>query len=66
VTYGDLLALDDCEVIALHDTDITTYDRGLLARLCYPVANPNMGYEFCKGYYPRVSAAGCTGGSRDC
>lgn len=55
MTYGDILAANDCAVIALHDSDITTYDKGFLARLCYPVANPNMGYEFCKGYYPRIS-----------
>ena len=39
--------------VALHDCDILTYDRGLLARLFYPVANPRFTYEFCKGYYPR-------------
>ena len=55
MTYGDVLAANDCAVIALHDTDITTYDRGFLARLCYPVANPIMSYEFCKGFYPRIS-----------
>jgi glucosyl-3-phosphoglycerate synthase len=27
----------------------------MLGRLCYPVAHPNMGFEFCKGYYSRVS-----------
>ncbi len=27
----------------------------LLARLCYPVLNPNLNFEFCKGYYARVS-----------
>jgi glucosyl-3-phosphoglycerate synthase len=32
-----------------------TYSRELLARLVYPVANPNLGYEFCKGYYGRVT-----------
>lgn len=55
MAFGDVLAAGDCQVITLHDTDITTYSRSLLARLCYPVANPNMAYEFCKGYYPRVS-----------
>lgn len=55
MTYGFVIGAAECEVIALHDTDITTYDRLLLARLCYPVANPVLGYEFCKGYYPRVS-----------
>ena len=55
LAYGYLLASADCEVIALHDCDIVNYSRELLARLCYPVANPNLGYEFCKGYYARVS-----------
>jgi glucosyl-3-phosphoglycerate synthase len=32
----------------LHDCDIVTYNRELLARLCYPVANPNLDYEFVK------------------
>jgi glucosyl-3-phosphoglycerate synthase len=41
--------------IALHDCDITTYSRELLARLCYPLVHPAFSYEFCKGYYSRVS-----------
>jgi glucosyl-3-phosphoglycerate synthase len=55
LAYGYLLATQDCSVIALHDCDILTYDRDLLARLCYPVANPNLGFEFCKGFYARVT-----------
>ena len=43
------------EAVAIHDCDILTYDRGLLARLFYPVANPNFQFEFCKGYYARVA-----------
>jgi glucosyl-3-phosphoglycerate synthase len=52
---GYLLARGECEVVALHDCDIRNYDRELLARLCYPVANPNLSYEFCKGFYARVT-----------
>ncbi len=55
LAYGALLAMGDCDVIALHDCDIVNYDRQLLARLCYPVAHPNLGFEFCKGYYSRVT-----------
>jgi glucosyl-3-phosphoglycerate synthase len=55
MAYGYLLARAECEVIALHDCDILNYSRELLARLCYPVANPNLALEFCKGYYARVS-----------
>ena len=52
---GYTLASGKAESIALHDCDIVTYDRSLLARLLYPVANPNFNYEFCKGYYARVA-----------
>jgi glucosyl-3-phosphoglycerate synthase len=52
---GYVLATGKAESVALHDCDILTYDRGLLARLIYPVANPQFNYEFCKGYYARVS-----------
>lgn len=52
---GYILASGKAESVALHDCDITTYDRGLLARLIYPVANPQFNYEFCKGYYARVA-----------
>jgi glucosyl-3-phosphoglycerate synthase len=55
MAYGYILAEGKSDVIVLHDCDIVTYDRQLIARLCYPVANPNLDYEFCKGYYPRVT-----------
>jgi glucosyl-3-phosphoglycerate synthase len=52
---GYILASGKVESIALHDCDILTYDRSLLARLIYPVAHPHFNYEFCKGYYARVA-----------
>lgn len=55
MAYGYVLAMRDCDVIALHDCDIVNYEREMLARLCYPVAHPNLGFEFCKGYYARVT-----------
>lgn len=55
IACGYVLASGVCDVIALHDCDILSYERRLLARLCYPVANPNLGFEFCKGYYARVT-----------
>ena len=55
IAYGYILAREDSQVIALHDCDIVTYNRDLLARLCYPVAHPNIGFGFCKGYYSRVT-----------
>jgi glucosyl-3-phosphoglycerate synthase len=55
MAYGCLLATRDCDVIALHDCDIVNYERQMLARLCYPVAHPHLSFEFCKGYYARVT-----------
>jgi glucosyl-3-phosphoglycerate synthase len=53
--YGYILASGKAEAVALHDCDVITYQRDMLARLLYPVANPNFNYEFCKGYYARVA-----------
>lgn len=50
---GYVLAYGQSKVIALHDCDILSYTRELLARLCYPAVHPNLGYEFVKGYYSR-------------
>ncbi|MFV8781935.1 glycosyl transferase [Microbulbifer sp. SA54] len=58
---GYILASGRGEAIALHDCDIVTYDRMLLARLFYPVANPSFSYEFCKGYYSRVAGGKING-----
>jgi glucosyl-3-phosphoglycerate synthase len=52
---GYTLASQNADVVALHDCDITTYSREMLARLIYPVANPGFPYQFCKGYYPRIA-----------
>lgn len=53
--FGYILATGRAEAVALHDCDIKTYKRDLLARLIYPVANPTFSYKFCKGYYARVA-----------
>jgi glucosyl-3-phosphoglycerate synthase len=52
---GYALGSNQADAVAIHDCDITTYDRSLLARLLYPVAHPQFNYEFCKGYYARVA-----------
>ena len=55
LALGYVLARAKSRIIALHDADILTYDRYLLARLCYPLADPTLGYEYAKGYYSRVT-----------
>lgn len=58
---GYMLATDKVEAIALHDCDIVTYNRSLLARLIYPMANPQFSYQFAKGYYPRIAEGNLNG-----
>ena len=55
IAWGYVLSLPHIRVITLHDCDILTYNRTFLARLCYPVINPNLDYQYCKGYYSRVT-----------
>lgn len=55
MAYGYILSRLEFQAIALHDCDILTYSRDMLARLCYPVVNPNLDYDFCKGFYSRVT-----------
>jgi glucosyl-3-phosphoglycerate synthase len=51
--FGYMISSKKSEAIAMHDADILTYSRGMLAKLLYPVANPNFNYRFCKGFYFR-------------
>lgn len=55
MAYGYVLSKREFRVIALHDCDILTYSRDMLARLCYPVTHPSLDYDFCKGFYSRVT-----------
>ncbi len=54
--FGYVLASGRAQAVAVHDCDIVTYERSMLARLLYPVANPAFSYEFSKGYFPRVGS----------
>lgn len=55
---GYILAANNSKAVALHDCDILTYDRDIPARLFYPIVNPALDFEFCKGYYTRVNSQG--------
>jgi len=55
MSYGYILSRYEFNAIALHDCDIITYNKDMLARLCYPVTNPSLDYSFCKGFYTRVT-----------
>ena len=53
--FGYVIAKGTSDVIALHDCDVLTYSREMLARLCYPVMNPALDFVFCKGFYARAT-----------
>ncbi|HEU0121437.1 MAG TPA: hypothetical protein VFQ91_12985 [Bryobacteraceae bacterium] len=55
LSMGYLLAEGQSDVIGLHDCDIVNYSREIPAALCYPLAHPSMDFDFCKGYYARIS-----------
>ncbi|HDL19077.1 MAG TPA: glycosyl transferase [Bacteroidetes bacterium] len=55
MALGYIIAENKSRVVALHDCDILTYDRELLARLCFPVMSTTLDYEYCKGFYSRVT-----------
>ena len=50
---GYALGKSEVSVLAFHDADIVTYDRGFLLRLLYPVVH--LRYQFAKGFYVRYS-----------
>lgn len=52
--FGYMISSGKSEAIALHDADIVTYNREMLARLVYPVADPSFNFKYCKGYYFRT------------
>ena len=55
LAFGYLISQGNIEYIALHDADVLDYDRAMLARLLYPVADPFLDFDFCKGFYPRFT-----------
>lgn len=42
-------------VIAVQDCDVASFRRQDLARLCYAIAEPRLGYAFAKMYYSRAT-----------
>ena len=50
-----LIGEGECAIIATQDCDVASFRRADLARLCYAVAEPRLGFAFAKMYYPRVT-----------
>ena len=45
----------ECAIFTTQDCDVASFRRADLARLCYAVAHPALGYRFAKMYYSRVT-----------
>lgn len=53
--FAELLRIGRHEIITLQDCDVASFRRADLARLCYAVAHPDLGFRFAKAYYSRVT-----------
>jgi len=58
---GYALASGRAKAVALHDCDILTYKRDIVAKLFYPVVHPTFNYVFCKGFYYRAAGGKLNG-----
>lgn len=58
---GYALAQGRAKAVALHDCDILTFKRDIVAKLFYPVVHPTFNYVFCKGYYYRAAGGKLNG-----
>ncbi|MGJ3253082.1 MAG: glucosyl-3-phosphoglycerate synthase [Elainellaceae cyanobacterium] len=47
----------ESEAIALHDADITTYDRSYPLKLLFPLLEKEFGIAFNKAYYARIGSS---------
>jgi glucosyl-3-phosphoglycerate synthase len=55
VAFAHLAARAECAIVATQDCDVASFRRADLARLCYAVAHPQLGYRLAKMYYSRVT-----------
>jgi len=61
IAMGYLLGRGESHAVGLNDADVITYTRELPLRLLAPLIHPDLSYDFCKGYYARVSGSFMTG-----
>lgn len=55
LAFTALEAAAECSIVVTQDCDVASFRRADLARLCYAVAHPQLGYRFAKMYYSRVT-----------
>ncbi len=55
VAFAHLARERTCAFVATQDCDVASFRRADLARLCYAVAHPELGFRFAKAYYSRAT-----------
>ncbi|MEI6713559.1 MAG: hypothetical protein WCO60_07395 [Verrucomicrobiota bacterium] len=55
VALGLLFASNNQGIVTLQDCDVLSFQRASLARLAFALADPNLGFDFAKMYYSRVT-----------
>lgn len=53
--FGLVFAEGKSELVVTQDCDVASFRRGMLARLCFAGLRPELGYDFSKMYYSRVT-----------
>jgi len=61
IAMGYIMGRGDVYAVALNDADVITYTKELPLRLLAPLLHPGLAYDFCKGYYARVSGSSMAG-----
>ena len=61
IALGYILGRGNVYAVGLTDADVVTYTRELPVRLLAPLLHPDLSYDFCKGYYARVSGSHMAG-----
>jgi glucosyl-3-phosphoglycerate synthase len=53
--FAHLAGAGECEIFVTQDCDVASFRCADLARLCYAIAHPRLGYRYAKMYYSRVT-----------
>ena len=61
IAMGYILGRGGLHAVGLNDADVITYSRYLPLRLLAPLLHTELSYDFCKGYYARVSGNSMAG-----
>jgi glucosyl-3-phosphoglycerate synthase len=61
IALGYILGRGNVHAVGLTDADVVTYTKELPMRLLAPLLHTDLSYDFCKGYYARVSGSHMAG-----